>query len=322
MIISEARRGQMLAPPQGRLRMVLDTDTYNEIDDQFAVVQAMLSPEKLKVEAIYAVPFQNARSSGPAEGMELSYQEILRVLTRLQISSEGLAFRGVKEFVGLGRQARDADAVDDLIGRARAGTAADLLYVVAIGALSNVASALLKAPDIIDRIVVVWLGGNLPEWPAEYKLTAEFNLIQDIGAAQVVFDSGVPMVLLPAFPVTCHLRTTVPEIERYVEPHGAIGAFLALRFKEYKDNHLGWSKPLWDMGAIAWMLDTAWTRSDFVPTPVMSDDGIWKVDPARHRLRCVRYVDRDLILRDFFVKLAAFAASDLSRVTSVVFHSD
>lgn len=310
MTISATQRFQMLEPPIGRVRMVLDTDTYNEIDDQFAIVQMMLSPERLNVEAIYAVPFQNARASSPAEGMELSYQEILRVLTRLQMPTDGLVYRGVKEFVSLDKQARSAEAVDDLVVRARSSTPENRLYVVAIGALSNVASAILKAPDIVDRIVVVWLGCDKPEWPVEYKFVAEFNLHQDVGAGQIVFDSGVPMVLLPGFPVTCHLRTTVPEIERYVEPHGAIGAFLAQRYKEYKDKdiHLGWSKALWDMAAIAWLLNADWAPSRFVPTPVMSNDCVWTVDPTRHPMRCVDYLDRDSIMRDFFVKLAAHAA--------------
>ncbi len=73
--------------------MVLDTDTYNEIDDQFALVYALLST-KLVVEAVYAAPFLNERASSPADGMEKSYDEILRVLTRLGHRSEGFAFRG------------------------------------------------------------------------------------------------------------------------------------------------------------------------------------------------------------------------------------
>ena len=40
--------------PNEKVRMVLDTDTYNEIDDQFALVYALLCPEKLNVEAVYA----------------------------------------------------------------------------------------------------------------------------------------------------------------------------------------------------------------------------------------------------------------------------
>jgi hypothetical protein len=46
-----------LAPPSGKVRMVLDTDTYNEVDDQFALSYALMSPEKLDVEAVYAAPF-------------------------------------------------------------------------------------------------------------------------------------------------------------------------------------------------------------------------------------------------------------------------
>ena len=48
--------------------MVLDTDTYNEVDDQFAVVYTLFSPEKFEVEAFYAAPFFNDRSTGPKEG--------------------------------------------------------------------------------------------------------------------------------------------------------------------------------------------------------------------------------------------------------------
>ena len=90
--ISEEQRIRMLAPPTNRpVRMVLDTDTFNEIDDQFAVVYALISPE-LDVRAVYAAPFHNSRSSGPGDGMEKSYEEILRILSRLDKKSEGFAF--------------------------------------------------------------------------------------------------------------------------------------------------------------------------------------------------------------------------------------
>jgi len=81
--LDEATRSALLAPPDGRVRLVLDTDTYNEIDDQFALTYAMLSTERLSLEAVSAAPFHNARSSGPADGMEKSRAEILRVLERV-----------------------------------------------------------------------------------------------------------------------------------------------------------------------------------------------------------------------------------------------
>jgi inosine-uridine nucleoside N-ribohydrolase len=305
MPLSDIDRLRLLTPPKGRVRAVMDTDTFNEIDDQFAIVQMLLSPERLDVEAIYAAPFFNKRSTGPGHGMELSYEEILRLLDRLGRPADGFVHRGVTDYVGPTKQPREAAAVDDLIARARAGSPDNPLYVIAIGAISNVASALLKAPDIIDRTVVVWLGGHALDWPH----TVEFNLKQDVGGAQVLFDSGVPLVLVPCRGVTTHLRSSVPEIERYVEPHGRIGAFLAERYKGYSDNHVGWSKEIWDMAAVAWLLDADWCPSVIVPAPILTDGMTWSVDRARHAIRYVTYVDRDPILRDFFAKLARFAAA-------------
>jgi hypothetical protein len=298
-MLSETHRLRLLASRPGKLRAVLDTDTYNEIDDQFALVQAILSPDRIRLEAIYAAPFHNARSTGPGHGMELSYGEILELLKQLGTSPDGFAFRGVTDYVGPAKTAHDAPAVDDLIARARTATSDHPLYVIAIAAISNIASALLKAPDIIDRIVVVWLGGHAHEWPHQ----REFNLMQDVGGAQVLFDSGAAVVQLPCMGVVSHLHSSVPEIERYVEPCGEIGRFLAMRFKQYEADHKAWSKVIWDMAAVAWLLDPAWAPSVLVPTPVLTDNTTFSADRARHLMRYVTYVDRDAILRDFIGKL-------------------
>jgi hypothetical protein len=294
----------MLAPRPGLLRAVLDTDTYNEIDDQFALVQALLSPDRIALEAIYAAPFHNNRSISPGDGMDKSYQEILRLLDRMGKSSTGFAFRGVREYVGPAKQARRAEAVDDLVARARASSPGDPLYIIAIAAISNVASALLKAPDIAETVIVVWLGGHALDWPD----TREFNLRQDVGGAQVVFNSGVSLVLVPCMGVTSHLHTTAPEIERNVEPYGEIGRFLADRFKRYSDDHFGWSKEIWDMAPVAWLLDPDWVPTVIVPTPILTDQVTWSVDRTRSPMRYATFVKRDPILRDFFSKLKRFAA--------------
>ena len=305
--VSDELRLKMLAPRPGIVRAVLDTDTYNEIDDQFALVQMLLSPERIKLEAVYAAPFFNDRSSGPGEGMELSYQEILRLLERLDVKPEGLVHRGVTEYVGSAKEARAAAAVDDLIARARASSSDDPLYVVAIAAISNIASALLKAPDIADKMVVVWLGGSALEWPDQ----REFNLKQDVGAVQVVYDSGVPFVNVPCMGIVSHLHSTVPEIERYVEPYGEIGKFLAMRFKEYAEggDFVGWSKEIWDMAPVGWLLNEDWAPSVLVPTPIMTDQVTYSFDRSRHAMRYVTFIRRDPILKDFFHKLAKRAGA-------------
>ena len=300
-MLPDADRLKLLAPRPGKLRAVLDTDTYNEIDDQFALVQAVLSPDRIGLEAIYAAPFHNTRSTGPGHGMELSFGEILELLKRLDVAPDGLVFRGVTDYVGPAKVAHEAPAVDDLITRARSATPDNPLHVIAIAAISNIASALLKAPDIIDRIVVVWLGGHALEWPHQ----REFNLMQDVGGAQVLFDSGAAVVRLPCMGVVSHLHSSVPEIERYIEPCGEIGRFLALRFKQYETDHKGWSKVIWDMAAVAWLLDANWAPSVLVPTPILTDNTTFSVDLGRHLMRYVTHVDRDAILRDFIGKLEA-----------------
>jgi hypothetical protein len=302
--LSDAARLQLLQPPRGRIRAVLDTDTYNEIDDQFALTQLLLSNDRIETEAIYAAPFFNPRSESPGHGMELSHDEILRLLERLGRPSDGFVYRGVTEFVGSEKIARHAEAVDDLIARARASTSDDPLYVIAIAAISTIASALLIAPDIIDRIVVVWLGGHVLEWPD----LNEFNLIQDVGGAQVLFDSGVPLVLVPCRGVASHLVATIPELESYVEPKGEIGRFLSQRFKEYgAGKPAGWSKVIWDMAAIAWLIDPDWCPSALVPTPILTDNATWSMDRSRPLMRYVHRIERNAIMTDFYEKLSRFA---------------
>ena len=148
-----------LEPPTGKVHMVLDTDTFNEIDDQFALTYALLSPERIELEAIYAAPFHNERSSGPADGMQKSYEEILRVLDRLGHKQKNFVFRGSRAWLSDQPEPVSSPAVEDLIARARKERT-EPLYVVAIGAITNIATALMLAPDIADHIVVVWLGGN------------------------------------------------------------------------------------------------------------------------------------------------------------------
>ena len=72
-----------------RQRVVIDTDPGNEIDDQFAIVHALLAADVLDVEALYAAPFTNDRATGPAEGVEQGYAEIRRLLDLLGTAARG-----------------------------------------------------------------------------------------------------------------------------------------------------------------------------------------------------------------------------------------
>jgi len=297
--VSENQRIEMLKHPNDRpVRMVFDTDTYNEIDDQFALVYALISPE-LDVKAVYAAPFHNRRSSGPGDGMEKSYEEILRILRKLGRSSEGFAFKGSSRYLTDLRNPERSPAAMDLVERAKKSSPQDPLYVAAVGAITNLSNAILIEPAIIQNIVVVWLGGNGHHWPHQ----REFNFRQDLNASRIIFDCGVPFVQLPCTPVVTHFTTTVPEMERYAGGRGAIGDYLLEIFKGYRKDHFGWSKVLWDMTAIAWIINDKWLPSDLVHSPIVTDNYTFSFDQSRHLIRAVNFVHRDPIFRDFFTKL-------------------
>lgn len=289
-----------LEPPTSIVSMVLDTDTFNEIDDQFALAYAVLSPQRLQVEAIYAAPFHNERSSGPEDGMLKSYDEILRVLERLGRRQEYPVFQGSRAWLSDLRQPASTSAVEDLITRARQDRGGPL-YVVGIGAITNIATALLLAPDIASRIVVVWLGGNALFWPS----AQEFNLQQDPRAARHLFDCGVPLVSVPCLGVTDHLMTTQAELARFVKGCSAIGDYLYEIYSETHSDHFAYSRVIWDIAPIAWLVNPQWVPSWLVHSPILTSELTYSHDARRHLMRQANAVQRDAIFADLFRKLGA-----------------
>jgi purine nucleosidase len=298
--IEEASLLTKLEPPKGRVKMVLDTDTYNEIDDQFALSYAFLSKEKIQLEAVYAAPFFNNRSTSAGDGMEKSYQEILRLLKMLGKAPDNFAFRGSDRYLEDFTRPVRSEAALDLIKKALAATPEDPLYVVPVGCITNIASAILIEPKIIQNIVVVWLGGNGLDWPHQ----KEFNLMQDVKAAQVVLNSGVPLVIMPCQPVISHFHTTIPELELYLKGKNVLSDYLLKSTVEYSKGQDTWSKVIWDVTAVAWLVNPSWLPTNLVHSPVLTDQVTYSVDRSRHFIRMAYTLNRDAIFRDLFTKLA------------------
>ncbi|MGD0863253.1 MAG: nucleoside hydrolase [Candidatus Limnocylindrales bacterium] len=284
--------------------VILDTDTANEIDDQFALAFAALSPDRISLDAVYAAPFENQRATGPEDGMLKSCEEIHRVLGRLGLSQPPPVLAGSRSWMPSAGVPVPSRAAEDLAQRSRAAARAGLrLLVVAIGAPTNVASAILSDPAAAASLTVAWLGAA----PTTWHTADDFNLRQDLHASRVLFNSGVDLVHVPTFNVTEHLRTTVPEIDAQVRPRGSIGAYLADIFHEAVSHQPGASRVLWDVGAVAWSIDPAWAPTVLVHSPILNDDLTWSHDPRRHLIREVLSVDRDAIFGDFFAKLSRHA---------------
>jgi inosine-uridine nucleoside N-ribohydrolase len=136
-----------LRPPTGRIEMVLDSDMFNEVDDQFALAFAARSPERIDLKAVYAAPFLNHRSKSAGDGMEKSCHETLRVLKLMGEKTDGRVFRGSDRFLTDRNTPVDSPAARHLIRLAHQDRKGPL-YVVGLGAATNLASALLLDPSI------------------------------------------------------------------------------------------------------------------------------------------------------------------------------
>jgi inosine-uridine nucleoside N-ribohydrolase len=104
------------------------------------------------------------------------------------------------------------------------------LYVAALGCVTNVAAALLMAPEIVRDLVVVWTSSYPTTAPHSNR--PSLNLVQDLPASRLLFDSGVPLVYIPGYQVGAQLRVSLPEVERFVKGRGAIGDYLHHLFVE------------------------------------------------------------------------------------------
>ena len=108
---------------------------------------------------------------------------------------------------------------------------------------------------------------------------------------------------LPCTPIVTHFATTVPEMKEHVDGRGDIGDYLFEIFAAYHEDHFAWSKVLWDMTAVAWVINHEWLPSHLVHSPIVTNQYTYSFDDSRHLIRMVYFVHRDPIFRDFFTKL-------------------
>ena len=279
-------------------KMILDTDTYNEIDDQFALAYAMLSPDKVELLSVNAAPFLNSRSTSPADGMEKSYKEIFHIMGMVDPEAKIPVYRGSTAFLSDKSVPVESEACDNIINTVM--NTEETVYIVAIGAITNVASAIIKCPEITKRAVLIWLGGHSLQSPD----THEFNLYQDVLSAQVVFDCGIPMVQVPCNGVCTEFVTTVPELEYYLRGKNELCNYLVGIVAAYTKKPYAWSKIVWDVTAVAVLTKPEALSMVEIPTPILTSECRYAYDLARHHYIYVRKIKRDPIYGDLFKKLS------------------
>ena len=250
--MTEYQRIKNLEVPSGRIDAVLDTDAYNEVDDQFAIAYMLKSADKINTKAIYAAPFFNGKSTGPADGLERSYDEIMKLLEFGGMDAD--VYKGSTSYLPDENTPVISDAANHLAKLADSYSPENPLYIVAIGAITNVASAILINPKVAENCVVVWLGGHAHH----YYHTREFNMFQDVAASRVVMSSGVPFVQLPCQGVVSSFRISKPELEYWLVGKNDLADYLArhtIEVAEIYAKDTAWTRCIWDVTAVAWLMN-------------------------------------------------------------------
>ncbi|MVA26113.1 nucleoside hydrolase [Agrobacterium vitis] len=248
-------------------KIIIDTDPGQ--DDAAAIMLALASPDQLEVLGLTVVAgnvplsmtSRNARIVCELSGRSdlPVYEGALKPLERPQVTAEhvhgktGLDGAEVDEPVMPVQDQHAVDFIIDTIRREPAGT----ITLCTLGPQTNIALALQKAPDIAPRIrELVMMGGGFFEG-GNITPAAEFNVYVDPQASRIVFDSGIPIVMMP-LDVTHQLLTTKARVARI----GAIGTRVAevmvawLEFFERFDIEKYGSDggPLHDPSVIAYLL--------------------------------------------------------------------
>ena len=298
---------RIAAVPAKTVDVVLDSDAFNEVDDQFALSYLLLNPQRARVKALYAAPFSNQRAKDPEEGMLKSHAEILKILKLLRREDLlPLAIQGSRAYLKDEKTPVLSPAAEDLARRAASYTPEDPLYIIAIGAITNVASAFLLAPETAKNTVVVWLGGH----GYDFGHNREFNLRQDIAAARVVMQSECAFVQLPCHGVVSEFTVSKAYLTTWLLGKNALCDYLAgFTIRELDDlkGDVPWTKPLWDVTAVGWLLNDGdrYMDSRVIPARLPSYDGGYEA-PGGKAIRYVYKIKRDELMTDLFRKLSHF----------------
>ncbi|MZQ86870.1 nucleoside hydrolase [Paenibacillus sp. 5J-6] len=291
-------------PESKRIRLIINTDAKNEADDQFAIVHALLTPRFVN-KGIIAAHFGTERT---LTSMEDSYEECEKILSLMEMKEVVPLYRGAERAMTDERTPALSEGAEFIIREAMKEDAMPL-YVISLGAITDLASALLIEPRIADRLTAIWIGGG--QWPEGER---EFNLSNDIAAANSVMASSVPLWVVPRN-VYSTIRVSLAELALKVRPYGPIGSYLFEQMVDF--NHTAAGNPrfpkgeMWSLGdspAVSLLLDSHEYAYEMKPAPRITQDMRYVHYQKERFIRWYNEVDARFTLEDMFAKIALYDA--------------
>jgi purine nucleosidase len=250
-------------PDQRPTPLLIDADTANEIDDLYAIVRALLDPG---FDAVGLSSAQWNHRLSPADTVLLSQklnEDLVALLGRHDLPTP----LGAEMIMGKpwgGDEPRDSPAAQLLIRAARRLPAGEKLVVASLGAVTNVASALKLAPDIIPRIACYMLSGRFyPDrgvWDKD-----EFNLRNDLNAANFLFNTeGLELHVMPVN-ILLDFTFRLEEVMGRLAGKGGVWDYLAARWLTHSPSSETWI--MWDLALVLALARPELATQARFPTP-------------------------------------------------------
>ena len=278
-----------------KINVILDTDTYNECDDQFALAYMLLSQNKFNIEAITVAPYHHDNDISVEEGQEKSYREILKICNWLNFDTKNKVFKGSNGYIENGYNETN-EAVEKIIEIVKKN---EKTYIMAIGAITNVALAIQKAPSIVDKIEIIWLGGHSPIC----NNNKEFNFRQDVQAIKEIFSSKANLTIIPCNGVASNLKISIYELEHYLKGKNELCNYLCSRFYDDGIHGIQTRRTIWDISVIAYLINKEWFEEKKMDCPKINKDLSYSFNENDRKIKSVTYLDSDKIYNDLFDKL-------------------
>lgn len=285
-----------------RIRLIINTDAANEADDQFAIAHALLTP-RFNIVGLIAAHF----GKRTATTMQESYDEIVKVLKIMGMEKQYDVYKGAVEAMKPDQQPAATEGAELIVREAMREDMNEPLYVIFLGTITDLAEAYMLEPRIADRLTAVWIGGGA--YPAGGE---EFNMGNDVHAANIVFQSAIPLWQVPRN-VYKMMRVSIAELAVRVRPHGEIGRYLYDQLVAFNvlPHHpqrwpLGESWQLGDSPAVSLLLDDHAFEYDLVPAPLIEADMTYTKRDTERLIRVYRSIDSRFTLEDMYAKLELF----------------
>lgn len=290
MSSTESRRVPSVEPLDRRLRMVIDTDAANEIDDLYAIALALKTPERFSIERFVATHF--AARAG-RESIQASHDDIALLLQTagidvpIHLGGDPLCYPG---------RPAESPGAQFIIEAAKSSSPDDPLFVLVLGAASNVASAILIEPAITDRMVVMFHGRSESTWPVR---STQFNIYGDIIAAGTLLESDVPLIW---FDTGTQICASMEDTESRLAPLGPMGRHLH-RIRHRNEWYQQADKGFFDLGDVAWLIDPAICSAQVVPAPSLTRWMYFDHTQTHGQMLFVSEIDPEATWRIFYERL-------------------